>query len=54
MHDDLELLNKTLETWVIQQLCRGAMLQNSRQTVPVTDTENLQNHSCGLVRIVPT
>ena len=54
MHDDIELLNKTPETWVIQQLCRVAMLQNSRQPVPVTDTENLQNHSYGLVRIVLT
>ena len=41
MPDDIRLLNKTLETWVI----RVAMLQNPRQPVPVTDTENFQNDS---------
>ena len=37
-----------------KKLCRVTMFQNSRRPVPITDTENLQNHSYELVRIVLT
>ena len=40
MSDDIRLLNKTPETWMIQKLCRVSMFQSLRKTVPVTDTED--------------